>query len=108
MSYLLLQTGIVDGASNEDESALGIRYAFCRLPRPIWSAGNPRRVFGTNPKQEVTPADERLCGPSKELFELTNRSTSDELRKNRLWPNFLKYLWADFHVGEPEGPYYLG
>jgi hypothetical protein len=104
ISYLLLKTGIVEGASDEDESALGIRYAFCRLPRPICSARDPRRIFGTNPKQEVSSADEGICGPSKELFELTNCSTSNELRKNRLWPNFLKSLRADFHVGEPEGP----
>ena len=87
---------IVDGASNEDESALRIRYARCRLPSPTGRTRDPRRIFGANPKQEMTSADERTCGPAKELLEFTDRSASDEVRKNRLRANFLKSLGADF------------
>ena len=108
MSQLLSRREIVDGPANEDESALRIWYAHCRLPRPTGCTRDPRRVFGSNPKQEMTSADERICGPAKELFELTDRSASDEVRKNRLRANFLKSLGADFHIGKSEGPYHLG
>jgi hypothetical protein len=56
----------------------------------------------------MTAADERSCGPAKELFKLTDRTASDEVRENRFWANFLKSLGADFNITEPKSSYDLG
>jgi hypothetical protein len=68
MPQLLPQRGIVDRSSNKDKSALRIGYADCWLPCPPWGTCDPGRVVSTDPKQDMATADERSCGPAKELF----------------------------------------
>lgn len=108
VSQLRSRREIVDWASDENESALRIRDAHCRLPRPACGAHDPRRIIRTDPKQEVTSMDEGPFRPPKELFELTDCAASDEISENCLRANFLKSLGADFHFGKPDGPYHLG
>jgi hypothetical protein len=56
----------------------------------------------------MATADERSCGPAKELFKLTDRTGSDEVCENRFWADFLKSLGSDFNITEAKSSYDLG
>jgi hypothetical protein len=105
--FSLLRGRFIDRTADEDISALRIRYTHCRLPRPSWSARNPRRVFGPNPKHEMSTARERFCRPTEQLLKLTDCSTGDDVRENRFRANLLKSLGANLNIAKSKSSYYF-
>ena len=54
----------------------------------------------SNPKHEMATTGERIRGPSKELFKLTDRTRCDDVRKNGFRANLLKSFGANLDIAE--------